>query len=88
MVHKEDASRACDHTDSFLRSIQEEIDKRQAIMAMEQQKLSECTAIQDKFTNNTYLQNAMQDMTTILENQGYTNTRTLSLEKIEGEEKR
>lgn len=85
---KEDASRACDHTDSFLRSIQEEIDKRQAIMAMEQQKLSECTAIQDKFTNNTYLQNAMQDMTTILENQGYTNTRTLSLEKIEGEEKR
>ena len=83
---KEDAARACDHTESFLKNIQKEIDKRQAILAEIQQKLSECVAARDKFTNNIYLQNSMRDMTALLDSLGYTHTRSLSLEEMEKKE--
>ena len=69
---REDAVRACDNTDGFLRNIQEEIDKRQSILAEAQQEYSACASAKESFENNSYLQNAVKDLTDLLQNNGYT----------------
>ena len=74
---KEAATRACDNTGAFLNNIQEEIDKRQSILAEAQQKYSECLSAQESFENNPYLQNAVKDLTELLQESGYTSRNNL-----------
>jgi hypothetical protein len=56
----------------FLAKIEEEIDKRQSILAEQIQEYSECAAKKESFENNPYLQNAVRDLTELLQNSGYT----------------
>ena len=74
---KEDATRACDNTGAFLRNIQEQIDKRQYILAEAQQKYSESVSAKEDFENNAYLQNAVKDLTELLQGSGYTSRNNL-----------
>ena len=74
---KEDATRACDNTDKFLRNIQEEIDKRQSLLAEAQQEAAACAAAKDAFENNIYLQNAVRDLTELLKQNGYISCKNL-----------
>lgn len=74
---KDAANRACDNTGGFLKNIQEEIDKRQSILAESQQEYSECMAHKEGFENNPYLQNAVRDLTELLQNCGYTSKPNL-----------
>lgn len=74
---REDATRACDNTEGFLRNIQEEIDKRQSILAETQQEYSACAAAKKSFEDNPYLQNAVKDLTELLQKSGYISRQNL-----------
>ena len=74
---REDATRACDNTEGFLRNIQEEIDKRQSILAEAQQEYSACAAAKKSFEDNPYLQNAVKDLTELLQKSGYISRQNL-----------
>jgi len=73
----DDIQRACDNTGPFLKVIEEEIDKRQSILAEALQELSECQEKKESFENNSYLQNAVKDLVELLQNSGYTSKPNL-----------
>lgn len=74
---KEQANRACENTGGFLHNIQEEIDKRQSLLAEALQEYSECMAQKESFENDPYLQNAVKDLTELLQNCGYLSKANL-----------
>lgn len=74
----DDIQRACDNTGPFLQRIEEEIAKRQSVLAEAMQELSECQTQKESFENNPYLQNAVKDLTELLQNSGYTSKPNLS----------
>lgn len=68
----DEIKRAMNNLPPFLTKIEEEIAKRQSILAEQIQEYSECAAKKESFENNPYLQNAVRDLTELLQNSGYT----------------
>ena len=73
----DDIQRACDNTGPFLQVIEENIAKRQSILAEALRELSECQEQKESFENNSYLQNAVRDLIDLLQNSGYSSKSNL-----------
>lgn len=74
----EDIKRAMDNPTPFLEKIEEKIAMLQSVLAEQKQEYAECAAQKESFENNPYLQNAVRDLTELLQNCGYTSKPNLS----------